>query len=96
MFAVNGGVMPKKEPRYLVFCGDASFYFKFGRIYRLSYLRQIFRKKLAKLKEEYDENQDAIRMEFFPGLTLKDGKGNLWRPEVKTNDVKLVLLESQP
>ena len=86
--------MPRKEPRYLVHCGDASFYFKYGRLYRVSYLKQIFQKKLEMLQDEYGENREAIRMEFFPGLTLKDGEGKFWKPRVLDDGV--VLIEEKP
>ena len=61
----------KKEPVFQVHCGDAHHYFGYGRLYRQSHMRRIF-----------TERVERIRVEFFPGLVLKDGQGNLWKPEL--------------
>lgn len=69
----------KEDPKYLVHCGDATFYFQFGRLYSLSYLKQVFKRTVN--RRLFDD------IDLFPGLILRDGSGKLWKPEVQ---VKLV------
>ena len=71
--------MAKKQPRYVVHCGDAHLYFAFGHLYRLTQLEEVFKRKVQPLQEE-----------FFPGLVLKDAKGNLWRPELQVHFVPVL------
>lgn len=55
-----------------VHSGDSHLYFEAGDEYALSYLRQVFRKRIKKCeacKEPF---------EVFPHLVLKDSKGRLW------------------
>jgi hypothetical protein len=66
--------MPKIDQSYIVHRGDATFYFEFGRLYLLSYLKQIFRKKI----QHCSACEHPI--ELFPGLILRDGEVKLWRP----------------
>ena len=79
--------MPKRkeDPRYVVHCGDSTFYFQYGRMYRLSYLKQVFEKMIN--RRLFDD------IDLFPGLILRDGKGRLWKPEVQVKLVKLVPAE---
>jgi hypothetical protein len=65
----------KEDPRYVVHCGDSQYYFQFGRMYRLSYLEKVFQKELA--KRLFDDPT------LFPGLVLRDGSGQLWKPDVR-------------
>lgn len=60
-----------KAKTYLIHCGDCEFYFKFGALYKWSYLRRVFQKRI----NQYAEN-------FFPGLVLRDGQGKLWKPTI--------------
>ena len=56
----------------LVHRGDAdSLYFEEGRKYKLSYLKQVFRKRLERCPH------CSWPYEIFPGLILKDRDGNL-------------------
>lgn len=76
--------MPKKkkaEPRYLIYCGDAEYRFAFGKLYRQSYVHQIFRQRLKLFADN-----------FLPGLVLRDGSGQLWKPVVR---VELVPIKSE-
>jgi hypothetical protein len=58
------------DSRYVVHTGDTTYYFEHGRLYRQSYLNRVFKKKIAPV-------------ELFPGLVLRDGQGNLWKPELQ-------------
>lgn len=64
------------DPRYVVHTGDTTYYFEFGRLYRLSYLKRVFKKKVA-------------HVELFPGLVLRDGSGNLFKPELQVQLVPI-------
>ena len=78
--------MPRKEkpddPRYVIHCGDAEFRFSFGKLYRWSYLKQVFEERLKPFADN-----------FLPGLVLKDGAGQLWKPEVM---VEMVPVTEEP
>lgn len=62
--------MSRKDARYVVHTGDTTFYFECGRLYRESYLKQVFKKRIK-------------HVELFPGLVLRDGSGNLVKPELQ-------------
>lgn len=60
-----------------VYRGDAHLYFEEGDEYALSYLRQVFRKRIKKCeacKEPF---------EVFPGLLLQDRDGRLWKAKLE-------------
>jgi hypothetical protein len=58
------------DRRYLVHTGDTTYYFEHGRLYSQSYLNQVFKKRIN-------------HVELFPGLVLRDGAGNLFKPELQ-------------
>lgn len=53
--------------------GDAHLYFEEGDEYTLSYLRQVFRKRIKKCESCKEP------FELFPGLILEDKDGRLWK-----------------
>ena len=61
-----------KDLRFVIHCGDTSLHFAYGKLYRLSYLEKTFKQAL----EPFSEN-------FFPGLVLRDGAGNLVKPQLQ-------------
>jgi hypothetical protein len=78
--------MPKKEdPVYQVSTADAQSelgygLFHYGEIHRKSYIQRVFNRRL-----------ESVKQEFFPGLVLQDGKGDIWKPVVR---VELVHIET--
>ena len=62
----------KEDPSFVVHCGDSQFYFQFNRMYQLSYLKKVFRRRIA-------------HVELFPGVVFRDDAGQLWKPEVQVN-----------
>jgi len=67
----------KGRDTLVVHSGDAHLYFSENDEYALSYLRQVFRKRIKKCeacKEPF---------EVFPHLVLKDREGRLWKPKLE-------------
>lgn len=62
-----------------VFVGDAHQYFAEGREYTLSYLRQVFRKRIKQCENCKDP------FEAFPGLVLRDRQGRYWKPKLEVH-----------
>jgi len=55
----------------LVYRGDATFYFEYGRRYKLSYLKRVFEKKVQHC------TACNAPLELFPGVVFQDEQGNL-------------------
>lgn len=75
----------KGRDTLVVHQGDAHLYFEEENEYALSYLRQVFRKRIKKCeacKEPF---------ELFPGLVLQDSNGKLWKPKLEVQ-----LVPAQP
>ena len=66
-----------------VHVGDAHLYFTEGIEYSLSYLRQVFKKRIRKC-ECCNEP-----LELFPGLVLRDKEGRLWEAKLEVQIVPL-------
>jgi hypothetical protein len=64
-----------------VHVGDAHLYFKEGSEYTLSYLRQVFRKRIRQCENCKEP------FELFPGLMLEDGNGKLWEIKLEAHIV---------
>ena len=67
----------KGRDTLVIYQGDAHLYFEEGDEYALSYLRQVFRKRIKKCeacKEPF---------ELFPNLVLQDSNGKLWKPKLE-------------
>lgn len=58
-----------KQPRYKVHVAGIWRKFTFGTLWRQSLLFEKFRSMAGKI-------------EFFPGLILQDGQGDLWKPKL--------------
>ena len=67
---------------YVVHTGDTTYYFEHGRRYKKTYIRQVFKKKVAPI-------------ELFPGLVLQDEEGNLFKPELQVVLVPVVEPEEE-
>jgi hypothetical protein len=69
--------MPKvKVPRYVVHCGDADLYFKYGKLVSGAQVQKAFERRIKLFGNRIDS------AEFFPGLVLRDAQGGLWKPEI--------------
>jgi len=68
---------------YKVRTGDTTFYFQMGKLYRESYLRRIFKKKIQQCVTCGND------IELFPGLVLEDGAGKRWKPELQVHLVPM-------
>ena len=62
----------KGRDTLVVHQGDAHLYFSEGTEYTLSYLRQVFRKRIKQCESCKEP------FELFPGLILEDGNGRQW------------------
>jgi hypothetical protein len=60
-----------REPRFKVSCGDTHFYFRHGRRLKQSEVNAIFSGRIQQWNTE-----------LFPGLQLKDERGQLWYPQL--------------
>lgn len=70
-----------KEPQYIVHCRPPVDLFTFGSMWRLSHLMNRLNELLA-------------RVDFVPGLVLRDGKDVLWKPELQVHLVPVEPEES--
>lgn len=75
-----------KDPYYVVHTGDATRYFKFGKRYRLSYLRGVLNDRITACVS------CTHPIELFPGLVLEAPDGQLLKPEIQ---VRLVPVEPE-
>ena len=76
----------KGRDTLVVHSGDAHLYFSEKDEYTLSYLRQVFRKRIKKCEACKEP------IEVFPHLVLRDSEGRLWKPKL---EVQLVLYEPE-
>lgn len=60
-----------------VYVGDGHQYFSKDSEYALSYLRQVFRKRI----KQCENCKEPI--EVFPGLVLQDSNGRFWKPKLE-------------
>lgn len=59
----------QREGQFTVDCGDAEFYFRFGRELKASEVDSIFEARIQHLRHG-----------LLPGLRLADEQGQLWKP----------------
>jgi len=69
--------MSKPNDILRVYRGDTDLYFEEKRKYKLSYLKQVFRRRVQCCP------RCSLSLELFPHLILQDGEGNLLKPELR-------------
>ena len=62
---------------FQVYCGDTTHYFEMGRLYRWSYLKQIFKERLRQCPS------CGHPCELFPGAIFIDGAGKMWKVKLQ-------------
>jgi hypothetical protein len=65
------------DSTFTVYTGDATLHFEYGRSYKQSYLKHVFRERIKQCPA------CSHPYELFPGLVLKDEKGDLWKVKLK-------------